>query len=185
MKISVKEVKNLNSKLKSSIDSYENKYLEYYNYLNQTSSDWYDTNSKKYFPTVEEDKKNDYNTLQELKSIYKIYDFIASNYEEIGKEIYYNPEKKDEIINLINEIINEGNKIINKYSNIGMMNYSERSMIFHQKNIFMQIVEKAKKTKSIITKNISKIERIEKISNEEFSKITIEPIKEKDIIPFK
>ena len=74
MKISVKEVKNLNEKLKSSISSYENKYNEYYNYLNQTSLDWYDKKSMNYFQTTEEDKKNDYNTLQKMKIIYKIYE---------------------------------------------------------------------------------------------------------------
>ena len=185
MKISVKEVKNLNEKLKTSISSYENKYNEYYNYLNQTSLDWYDKKSLNYFQTIEEDKKNDYNTLQELNSIYKIYEYLLNNYEDIGNDIYYDETKKDEIINLLNDIIKETSTIINKYNNIGIFNYSERSMLYYQKNIFMKILEKGKKIKSQIEKNIYKIEKIENKVEEDFNKITITPIKEKDIIPFK
>lgn len=185
MKISVKEVKNLNEKLKTSISLYETKYNEYYNYLNQTSLDWYDKKSKNYFQTTEEDKKNDYNTLQEINSIYKIYEYLLNNYEEIGNDIYYDETKKDEIINLLNDIIKETSTIINKYNNIGIFNYSERSTLYYQKNIFMKILEKTKKIKILITKNISKIEKIENKVAEDFNKITINPIKEKDIIPFK
>ena len=185
MKISVNEVKNLNSRLKTSISSYESKYLQYYNYLNQTQNDWYDTKSKEYFQTIEEDKTNDYNTLQEMKNIYKIYNYIAKSYEEIGNEIYYNPDIKEQINNILDDIIEECNIIINSYNDIGISNYSERSMLFNQKSIFMKMLEKAKRAKSKINSNITKIEKIEKTSLERFSALEVSPIRDKDITPYR
>ena len=185
MKISVNEIKNLNNKLKLKISLYESKYLQYYNYMNQTQKDWYDHKANHFFETLEEDKKNDYDTLQELTSIYNIYEFIANNYLEIGTEIEYVPEQKDEIIELLDNIINKSNTIINIYNNLGINKYSERSKLYQQKNNFMNILEKAKKIKNSILKTSIRIEDIEKTSEEEFSKLTIVPIQEKDITPYK
>ena len=185
MKISVKEVENLNNRLKEKISLYESKYLQYYNYINRAKMDWYDTNSKLFFDAIEDDKKKDYNTLQEMTNIYKIYTYISNNYKEIGNEIYYNPEFKEQIIELINSIINKCSIIISLYNDLGISQYSERSMLFHQKNIFINILEKSKIAKTKIIKTATKIEDIERITEEELSKITIEPIQEKDIAPYK
>jgi len=185
MRISVNEVKNLNSRLKTSISSYESKYMQYYNYLNQTENDWYDEKAKMYFQTIEEDKINDYNTLQEMKSIHNIYSFLVKSYEEIGNKIYYNPEQKERINILLDDIIEECNNIINAYNNIGIYNYSERSMLFNQKNEFMKMLEKAKKCKSTINTKISKIEKIEKSSLEKFKALEVSPIRKKDITPYR
>ena len=185
MRISVNEVKNLNNKLKVKISLYESKYLQYYNYMNHVQKDWYDHKAKLFFETLEEDKKKDYDTLQELTSIYNLYEFIANNYLEIGNEIEYEPEKKDEIIELLDNIINKSNTIINIYNNLGINKYSERSKLYQQKNNYMNILEKAKRIKNNILKTSIKIEDIEKTSKEEMSKLTITPIQEKDITPYK
>ena len=171
--------------MSSTISSYENKYAQYYNFLGQAELDWYDDKAKLYFQTIDEDKKNDYNTLKEMKKIYKIYEYIANSYEEIGKKIYYNPAKKDKILDLLSDIIKESNSIVNTYNSIGISNYSERSMLFNQKSNFMKIEDKAREVKRNINNTITKIEKIEKTSLDKFSKLSIKPIKEKDITPFR
>lgn len=185
MKVSVSEVKNLNSRLKTSISSYESKYLQYYNYLNQAQIDWYDTKSKEYFQTIEEDKINDYNNLEEMKKIYKIYNYIEKSYEEIGNEIFYEPGTKNQIIDLLDDIISECKKIINSYNSIGIYNYSERSMLFNQKSAFMKMLDQIKNIKRKISNNITRIEKIEKSSLEKFKALEVKPIKEKDITPYR
>ena len=185
MKISVKQVKYLNNKLSSIIDKYENNYLQYYNILNHTQDDWFDNKAKIFFETVDDDKKADINTLQEMKTINSIYNYLINNYEEIGQDIYYNPSKKEQILTLLDNIIEQTKIIIKDYNSIGIYNYSERSLLYSQKNIFMNLLEKEKYIRNRINNTMYKIEDIEKLSKEEFSKITIEPILEKDIFPFK
>lgn len=184
MKISVKEVKNLNSKLQNKYESYENNYLGYYNYLNQTKNDWYDTNSNKYFQTIEEDKKNDYNTLQEIKNLSKVFDYLIANYGELGNEIEYDKTQKDQIISIVDDIISLTNKVLNSYNSIGIYNYSERSILYSQKNTVMNLKTKAKELKRQLNNKMNKIDKIEEMSKNKFSKISIEPIREKDITPF-
>ena len=185
MKISVSEVNKLNNQLRTKIKTYESKYLQYYNYMNQAGLDWYDTNSLKFFETIEEDKKNDYYMLQDLTSIYKIYDYIEKKYKEIGNEIYYDPASHEKIDEILNSIIEKCDRIVDLYNNIELYNYSERSMLYYQKNIFINILAKTKNIKKSIQNNISKIEQIENQVIEKLSKIVIKPIQEKDITPYK
>lgn len=184
MKISVKDVKRLNEKLANKMESYENDYLTHYYYFHTVEKHWYSEEATLFYQTLQDDLKNEQNTLEFFKRVHKIYDFLVSSYSEIGNVIEYEKSYKESILNVLDELILITDKIIGSYNDIGIYNYSERSMLYSQKNSFMNVSSNLKLIRNRLDKNMTKIDDIEHTSKCEFEALWMNPVKEKEINEF-
>ena len=172
MKISVKDLESLNSKLKEKNSSYETNIGEYYQHIEQVKYDWYDENSERFYQDVPGDRKNDFNIIEEIKSISKIYDYLINNYKTIGNIIEYDPTKKDDILETLDDMISTITVIINNYNNIEIQRYPERNRLYRQQNSFIEMKTKIKDLRRKLKTDMNKIDEIENNSQEKFKKVT-------------
>ena len=184
MKISVKDLESLNSKLKEKNSSYEINIGEYYQHIEQVKYDWYDENSERFYQDVPGDRKNDFNIIEEIKSISKIYDYLINNYKTIGNIIEYDPTKKDDILETLDDMISTITVIINNYNNIEIQRYPERNRLYRQQNSFIEMKTKIKDLRRKLKTDMNKIDEIENNSQEKFKKVTISRVDNKDIRPY-
>ena len=184
MKVSVKNLENLNTKLKEKTNLYEKNIGDYYKYIEQVRYDWYDDNSERYYQDVPNDRNNDYSIIEEIKNITKIYDYLINNYKTIGNIIEYNPAKKDDIINTLDDMISTTNRIINNYDNINIYSYAERNRLYNQEKSFQDLKIKIKELKKELKKDMNKIDEIENNSKDKFKGIKIDKVNSKDIRPY-
>lgn len=184
MKIVVKDLENLNNALKEKTNQYKDNITDYYRHIEQVRYDWYDDNSERFYQDVPSDRNNDFKIIDEMNKISKVYDYLIDNYKSIGKTIYFNPSKKDDILSLLDEMIETVNKIISNYNNIGISNYSERGRLYNQQNSFINIREKIKYLKRELKRDMKKINEIETNSKTKFKNIQINKVNNKDIKPY-
>ena len=174
----------LNSKLKEKNSSYETNIGEYYQHIEQVKYDWYDENSERFYQDVPGDRKNDFNIIEEIKSISKIYDYLINNYKTIGNIIEYDPTKKDDILETLDDMISTITVIINNYNNIEIQRYPERNRLYRQQNSFIEMKTKIKDLRRKLKTDMNKIDEIENNSQEKFKKVTISRVDNKDIRPY-
>ena len=185
MIIDVNNIKDEIVKLNDLLDKYEDNYLNLYNEINNASSYWNDLISVKFFDSCKIEKIETKTTLEEIKSIIDIYNYILEKYQEIGKKIKFEIKNRDIVINGFNNYIIKVDDLIREYNSI---NFNCNIKISNMLNDQLYKLKNNRKILNNIKDKVKdifdNIEEIEKEINLRLSKINIDIIKEIDISIF-
>lgn len=182
MKINVTNLKYEINNFNKIIGDYESIYLNMYNEYSNSSFFWYDENAKNFFKDINLQKISMQKTFDEFSSLLDIYNYIASSYEELGKEIYYELSAQNEIKTNINNYVNKLQKIINQYNYLNLSKCPEvYNYIQEEKTKLNNALDNAKELYNKVKIFYKKIEEIEKEVKVKTSKIKVEYIKENHI----
>ena len=184
MKISVSKVKNANEKLQEKITSYNENLGLYYNALRYTSNDWFDTKSRNYFDTINDDRLNELSFITEMRKISSIYNYVVFSYDDIGDEIYYNPVKKDQILELLASSKEMVSNILSAYNSMGISIYDERSILYNERSTLLLIRSNLARIESKIKNVIRRIETTEEATKQKLKDIEIKKVNTKDVSQF-
>lgn len=185
MEINVEKVKIELDKYNRLLEDYEDVYLRLYHELNFSSSYWNDENSIKFFEKIKSDKNKNYLCILELKEIKKIYNYIVTSYESIGKKIFFDLKKKNSLYDKFDNFIVTLDKIIKLYEELDYENLTEEKIIIEEE---LKEIQKIKPKILLIKENVmdlfEQLEEIEKNIHYRLSKIKIEILKIEDISDF-
>ena len=185
MIIDVNNIKDEIVKLNDLLDKYKDNYLNLYNEINNASSYWNDLISVKFFDSCKIEKIETKTTLEEIKSIIDIYNYILEKYQEIGKKIKFEIKNRDIVINGFNNYIIKVDDLIREYNSI---NFNCNIKISNMLNDQLYKLKNNRKILNNIKDKVKdifdNIEEIEKEINLRLSKINIDIIKEIDISIF-
>ena len=123
MEKNIKNLKSETNKLKYLFEKYQVAHLNYYNTLLQLNNYWKDNDSEKYLTNSKYEKNKSIQTINYIKELIDIYDFIIIEYEQSIKNTKINYDKKDAVlekIDIINKLLDEFKKNINNIELIGI-----------------------------------------------------------------
>lgn len=170
------------AELNNLLDDYEDIYLNLYNEISSVSFFWQDKNEMRYLDEINTEKQKSKNAILELNNIKDIYNYLLTNYQEIGNNIKCNMDAKDSIISRINTYLLKLNNIIALYNSLDLsFCTSVIPMINSEKQILNNEKKNVQRIKESLQQNFNKIETIEKTINLKISKINLEIIKNKEM----
>lgn len=174
-----KELSNLNSL----IDDYELNFMNLYKELNDTSTNWVDQKSKKFFDSIQKEKNKEINFFTEIKSIREIYKYIVMKYKDIGNLIKVKISDKDLIIEKYVKTIGEVDEILTLFKGLEVTGCTEdeKENINKQVERLNSVKTNLIDSKIKVKKLLENIEDIEKEINYKLSKIDIMAIRDYDI----
>ena len=182
MEINILKIKEELTKIDNLYEDYEKIYINLYNEFKKIQSVWISQKSNEFNNYILSEKQKVKQTIDDMKNVNNIYDYLVENYKILGDKIKFNINNKDKVIDKINNYQDKLVKIINKYNNINYKEYTEEEkMIIFQKKILLNNKENLENIKKQILDKLKKIEEIEKEVSLRISKIDIEIIKESDI----
>lgn len=182
MEINILKIKEELTKIDNLYEDYEKIYINLYNEFKKIQSVWISQKSNEFNNYILSEKQKVKQTIDDMKNVNNIYDYLVENYKILGDKIKFNINNKDKVIDKINNYQDKLVKIINKYNNINFKEYTEEEkMIIFQKEILLNNKENLENIKKQILDKLKKIEEIEKEVSLRISKIDIEIIKESDI----
>ena len=123
MEKNIKSLKSETNNLKYLFEKYQVAHLNYYNTLLQLNNYWKDNDSEKYLTNSKYEKNKSIQTINYIKELIDIYDFIIIEYEQSIKNAKINYDKKDAVlekIDIINKLLDEFKKNINNIELIGI-----------------------------------------------------------------
>ena len=153
-------------KLNALIEEYENIQLNIFNQLKDSCVNWQDGNSLLFNDKIYQEKQESELFLLNLKKRKELYDFIYSNYIEIGKKIKCNLANQNSVLFFIDNCCEQIDSILYEYSKLdyGINIADVQKQIIELNNIKKGLLD--------IKNNIKKMcEKIRKIENEILLKI--------------
>ena len=162
--IDLTELSNQINKLDNLIDEYEEIQLNIFNQLKDASINWNDGNSLIFNEKMYDDKKESELFLMYIKEKKELFNFIYTNYSQIGKKISCNLEKKNDVVSLINSCLFQTRAILNEFNQINTsFNYYEQDNILQQRQKIIDVDKIIKDIKYNIETTYTKIEKLEKV----------------------
>ena len=179
--VNLTELNNEINKLDNLINEYEEIQLNIFHQLKDASINWNDGNSLIFNEKINDDKKESELFLIYIKEKKELFDFIYTNYSQIGKKIICNLDKKDSILSLVDSCISQVQTILNEFNQIDIsFDYYEQNSILQQKQKMIDLEKTIENIKYNIKTTYTKIEKIEKVVQKKIQKLEKIDIKEFD-----
>lgn len=185
MEINLKKLKKEYFFLNSLVNKYEEIILNYYGKINFVFSEWNDKKGILFSEHIDEESKNVFLLISNLKELCNIYKYIIKKYEQFGDIIKFDFEKKEGINDSFDEVNNDLSNIIRKYDNLDLDFLSnEKKHVTNQKEKFVNLKKDLLALKNNNNKTFDMIDEIEKEINYKISKISPENVKETNVSDF-
>lgn len=179
--IDIKQLGSLATEMNSLIDEVEEAELNIFNQLKDATVNWQDGNSVVFEEQIRNEKKETRNFLVALQNNRKLYQTVYDEYKSIGNKLHINMEKKDAIINAIDDAIAKIDSALYEfdrversfyYYELGLIN-NERANLAGARKQLKELRNKVndiyKKVKSSEERIASKIAKLEEIKVSRFS----------------
>ena len=163
------------------IEEYEENYLNVYHELSTSSLSWQDNHAIRYFDRVDTEKTKIKRSLDELKAVYDIYDYVATNYSELGEKIQFNLMTKGKLFHQLNSYLEKLNGLIKICQQFDYQFSCEANRISSLLERLEKLRDKVEIVKMNLGNDFCKIEEIEKKIRFLNSKLHIEWIQESEI----
>ena len=177
MRINVNNLKISLDKLKNLLDDYEDIYKSFYHKMVNLKGYWHDAHANAFFEKIREEKKSNVIFFRELKSICRLYNYIYSQYLNVGGKIDFDLSNKEIFINKIDKYINNIDSVINDYANLeSKFDLSIDKYLNDEKKKYNNVKEKLLLIKEKNKEYINNIFSIEKQIKLKISKIHIRKV---------
>ncbi len=179
MEIQLDKIETENNKLKKILDDFQTNYLNIYNELESISFIWQGNESNEFNQKISVDKVKLENTYGELKEIDNIYNYLINENQGIGKNIFFDFNKKSKIEDLFNQIATSIADIVDYYDILDTSFCPVEASIINSEKQKLELIEKdLMNIKKDLKNTLDKIEKNENMVSEKTSSIDIEIIKE-------
>ncbi len=156
--VDVEKLNKISGEVNSHIDTYEETLINLFSKLKDATNDWHDPVSLQFDEAMITENNDSQNFLSELKLREGIISYTADLYNNLGKKINCNFEKKESLINTLDNYISECTSIINEFNRIDdSFYYPEYYIILNQKTKVMDARTKLRKLRDKLTGKFQKI----------------------------
>ena len=172
--IKVNEINNELAHLNNILSEYEDAYLNLFHHLDMvTTIDWKDQNSLNFQTEILHEKTNTEQILNNITDRVELYRYIANAYSNIGREISYNKNLKNNYINKIDNYINMIDDILYQFRLVDIsFNYDERNQIINAQNRVKNIRNQLVNLKANINSFFNRINQIEADVNQRIGRLS-------------
>ncbi|MBO5138555.1 MAG: hypothetical protein J6B89_02830 [Bacilli bacterium] len=186
MDINIDSLKIEVNKLNKLLQEYEQNYLNLYNELSSTSFFWKDKNAIDFSTNLNKEKFDVHLTLDELKKIRDVYNYVISKYQDLGSKIKFNLTVRDDVYSRFNSYLGRLDEIINCYKamDLSFCTLNESSLVSSELKKLSDVKNRVLQLKDKIKSIFDNIELIENEVNLRLSKIKLGIIKEDEIIEY-
>lgn len=182
MEINVLELYNEITNLSFLLEEHEKNTINLYRNYSYALDNWKDEKSFKFLSNLEREKAKEENVYNQIKDLKEIYKYIYNSYSKIGNKIYFNEDKKESLVDCLNECLDEIDNIINAYNSVNLELYSREYVILENELIKVnELKVQMKELVDSINNVLNNIINVEDTVNDRLSKIKFEIIQESDI----
>lgn len=175
MHIKVLNLKNELLNFNNLLKKYENNVINLYYILDKSFEYWKDAFSSYYYDDFCDKKNRTFGIIEDVKFLRNMYIYIEENYSQFGKEIDFNLNKKNEMIELFKNLTENTIKLADSYNNLNLSFIpDEYNEIIDQKNDTLITKNMLNNIKDKYIDNFNLIENIEKNVLHKASKYSID-----------
>lgn len=170
------------SKLDELISLYENyikqmdkNNLDLITEFNAIRKYWHDQKCINMYNSFELEQKRILKNADNIKSQKKIYEYIRQQYSNLGDKVRVSLDRRDVVIDKINNVINILNEMVNGYDNLGDISfYPAAYVIRNQKKVLLQMVNTFTEIKERLNTTYNKINQVENSIYEMTNNVKVE-----------
>ena len=160
--VDIEQLNKTSNKISPHMDSYEETLMNLFSKLKDATNDWHDPASMAFDEAMITENSDSQNFLSEIKLRKDIFSYVTDLYSNLGRKIYCDFDRKDSLINMLNNCISECTSIINEFNRIdNSFYYSEYYIILNQKTKVMDARTKLRNLKEKLTGKFQKIAEYE------------------------
>lgn len=160
--IDIKQLGSLATELSVLLKECDEAELNVYNQLKDATINWQDGHSVVLEGKIKDEKKETQKFLAVLQNNQKVFQTVYDEYKAIGSKLYANLEKKEAIINAIDECVSRANEIIYDLDRAERsFYYYELGLINNQRSIMYNVRDELKSLKSKVEDLYKKIKSAE------------------------
>lgn len=182
MTIDIEHLKSEIANLNHLIQEYEEIYLNLYHELSFSNHYWNDGYSIHFYDEISREKPIVLASIEEIKEFKSYYEWIISQYQEIGKKMFIKLNKKSFILKKIDRYIFILNETIALFSKLNSnFNVKEYYSLMQLKNRILDEKETMKKLRKKVQNLFSLMEKTENQMMQKLKKLEVTSVKEQDI----
>lgn len=180
IEINTTNIGNILLDLKKVYEEYEININDLFMSLKGAKIYWNDETSSKFFESLEKEKLINQKEIISISNKIEIFTYIYTKYSELGKKIKCNLNKKETIINKLNQCLKQLYDVINSYKYLDSYFSNEKYILYNEQKNLANYYNILLESKENIIKIYKKIEEIEVQVSNKMSKLEILKIEEYD-----
>ena len=113
MKMDIVNLKEKRTQLDNIIASADINSLNLYNQFSHLETCWHDNNSERFMNRIDREREQTRRKISDLEEMSKLFKFIETEYEKIGKKIFFDLKEKEIFIEKIDSCVDKIQHLIN------------------------------------------------------------------------